>query len=222
MLGPHPDSRGLELGPEPASSEVHSTCLPAAGLPRGDVCLRPPRSGLRASASALSFAFPMRTLLSSRAALAPAPPARGRVLPPSPGQPRRRRSATLRPPGQPGCQRPGPRGAGRGTCTSSQGELAVRTTKARCLSPGTGRSHRPARQLHGRPLLRGTQRTTGPQTFAAGRLQAVLTSTPPTVNHRPLPTTPTAPRTENNDCRQSARSRPTPCLGARPKPQGCP
>ena len=49
-LGPHPDSRGLELGPEPASSEVHSTCLPAAGLPRDDVCLRPPRSGLRASA----------------------------------------------------------------------------------------------------------------------------------------------------------------------------
>ena len=71
MLGPHPDSRGSKLGPEPASSEVHSTCLLAAGVPRGDVCLRPPRSGLRASASALSSAFPMRTVLSSRAAPAP-------------------------------------------------------------------------------------------------------------------------------------------------------
>ena len=140
MLGPHPDSRGSKLGPEPASSEVHSTCLLAAGVPRGDVCLRPPRSGLRASASALSSAFPMRTVLSSRAAPAPAPPARGRVLRLSPGQQRRRRSAPLRLPGQPGRRRPGPRGAGRGTCTSSQGEPGVRTTKARCLSPGTGQS----------------------------------------------------------------------------------
>lgn len=44
----------------------------------------------------------------------------------------------------------------------------------------------------------------------------------PTVNHRPLPNTPTAARMENDDCHQSARSRPIPCLGACPKPQGCP
>ena len=88
--------------------------------------------------------------------------------------------------------------------------------------PGNRAKHRQARQLRGRPPLRGTQRTTGPQPFAPGRLQAVLMSTPPTVNHRPLPTTPTAPRMENNDCHQSARSRPIPCLGACPKPQGCP
>lgn len=42
MLGPRPDSRGSKLGPEPASSEVYSTCLRAAGVPRGDVCPAPP------------------------------------------------------------------------------------------------------------------------------------------------------------------------------------
>lgn len=176
----------------------------------------------RASASTPSSAFPMRMVLGSRAALAPAPPARGRVLLPSPGQPRRRRSVPLRPPWQPGRRRPGPRGAGRGTCTSSQGELGVRTTKAPCLSPGTGRSHRQARQLRGRPPLRETQRTTGPQPFAPRPAPGSSDVHSPTVNHRPLPTTPTAARMENDDCHQSARSRPIPCLGACPKPQGCP
>ena len=63
---------------------------------------RCPRSGLRASASALSSALGARMVPGFRAAPAPEPPAQGSALPPSPGKPRRRRSAPLRPPGGPG------------------------------------------------------------------------------------------------------------------------
>ena len=138
---PLPDSRGSRLGPEAPSSEVHSTCLRAAGVPSG---------GVRAPVSA-----PQPR---------PCPPRSGRGWSPAFGlhRPRSRqhRAAPSRlPQANPGAAGPhlcahraGQGADGRvpearaGTpCKSSRGELGVRTTSALCHSPGTGRSHSLAR-----------------------------------------------------------------------------
>lgn len=162
MLWPRPDSRGSKLGPEPASSgrSTPPACEQLWGSPRRRLPRAfPPRPRLLR----LSDADGPRP----RAALAPAPGPRGAgssCLPQ--GQPRRRRSVPAPTLAARASTGRGPGGAGRGTCTSSQGELGVRTTKAPCLSPGTGRATvRPGNFAGG--LRSGEmQRTTGPQPFA--------------------------------------------------------
>lgn len=169
MLGPRPDLRGSKLGPEPASSEVYSTCLRAAGVPRGDVCPAPPRLDpvLR---------LPMRTVLGSRAALAPGAARAGQGPPAFPRPTEAPPVPYLRPPSARASTAGAPRRGVRGTCTSSQGEPGVRTTSALPL-PGN-RAKPPSGPATSRAASAQKRKEQLVLSPCPGRLQAVLMSTP--------------------------------------------